>query len=52
MRLVGERTETGGQAARPPGVVLQGVLERITYANEETGYTSPGWPPSGRGGSC
>ncbi|MFO7253135.1 MAG: ATP-dependent RecD-like DNA helicase [Actinomycetes bacterium] len=39
MRLVGERTETGGQAARPPGVVLQGVLERITYVNEETGYT-------------
>ena len=39
MRLVGERTETGGQAARPPGVVLQGALERITYVNEETGYT-------------
>ena len=39
MRLVGERTETGGPAARPPGVVLQAVLERITYVNEETGYT-------------
>ncbi|MGW0433629.1 SF1B family DNA helicase RecD2 [Micromonospora sp. NPDC003197] len=26
-------------AARPPGVVLEAVLERITYANEETGYT-------------
>ncbi|GAA1658331.1 ATP-dependent RecD-like DNA helicase [Saccharothrix algeriensis] len=25
--------------ARPPGVVLDAVLERITYANEETGYT-------------
>ncbi|RKE07771.1 exodeoxyribonuclease V alpha subunit [Catellatospora citrea] len=24
---------------RPPGVVLEAVLERITYANEETGYT-------------
>lgn len=27
-------------AARPgPGAVLEAVLERITYANEETGYT-------------
>src|SRR3989442_14343419 len=27
-------------AARPaPGAVLDAVLERITYANEETGYT-------------
>lgn len=25
--------------ARPPGAVLEAVLERITYANEETGYT-------------
>lgn len=24
---------------RPPGAVLEAVLERITYANEETGYT-------------
>ncbi|MFI6597302.1 ATP-dependent RecD-like DNA helicase [Nonomuraea sp. NPDC050536] len=24
---------------RPPGSVLEAVLERITYANEETGYT-------------
>lgn len=24
---------------RPPGAVLEGVLERITYANEENGYT-------------
>ena len=42
MRYVGERTETGGQGeatARPPGVVLHAVLERITYVNEETGYT-------------
>ncbi|GII82403.1 ATP-dependent RecD-like DNA helicase [Sphaerisporangium siamense] len=30
-------TTTGSEA--PPGVTLQGVLERITYANEETGYT-------------
>jgi exodeoxyribonuclease V alpha subunit len=26
-------------AHRPPGAVLEAVLERITYANEETGYT-------------
>lgn len=26
-------------AERPPGSVLEAVLERITYANEETGYT-------------
>lgn len=35
-------TATGSSlapAARPPGVVLEAVLERITYANEETGYT-------------
>jgi exodeoxyribonuclease V alpha subunit len=24
---------------RPPGVVLEAVLERLTYVNEETGYT-------------
>lgn len=24
---------------RAPGAVLEAVLERITYANEETGYT-------------
>ncbi|MEV4753666.1 ATP-dependent RecD-like DNA helicase [Micromonospora sp. NPDC049559] len=31
----------GGPTAtgRPPGAVLEAVLERITYANEETGYT-------------
>ncbi|GIH61912.1 ATP-dependent RecD-like DNA helicase [Microbispora siamensis] len=29
----------GGAAGRPPGVQLDAVLERITYANEETGYT-------------
>ncbi|WP_169946908.1 ATP-dependent RecD-like DNA helicase [Microbispora sp. H11081] len=29
----------GGAADRPPGVQLDAVLERITYANEETGYT-------------
>ncbi|MGH3679467.1 MAG: helix-hairpin-helix domain-containing protein, partial [Natronosporangium sp.] len=28
-----------GTGARPPGAVLEAVLERITYANEETGYT-------------
>lgn len=27
------------EAARPPAAVLEAVLERITYANEETGYT-------------
>ncbi|GAA4229095.1 exodeoxyribonuclease V alpha subunit [Streptosporangium album] len=26
-------------AEHPPGTVLEAVLERITYANEETGYT-------------
>ncbi|GIH68618.1 SF1B family DNA helicase RecD2 [Sphaerimonospora thailandensis] len=29
----------GAAADRPPGTVLEAVLERITYANEETGYT-------------
>ncbi|MBV1854257.1 ATP-dependent RecD-like DNA helicase [Catellatospora sp. NEAU-YM18] len=35
------QTSAPGEAApaRPPGVVLEAVLERITYANEETGYT-------------
>jgi exodeoxyribonuclease V alpha subunit len=28
-----------GTGARPPGAVLEAVLERVTYANEETGYT-------------
>jgi exodeoxyribonuclease V alpha subunit len=28
-----------GAGARPAGTVLAAVLERITYANEETGYT-------------
>ncbi|TQS29360.1 ATP-dependent RecD-like DNA helicase [Microbispora sp. KK1-11] len=28
-----------GAAGRPPGLQLDAVLERITYANEETGYT-------------
>jgi hypothetical protein len=32
----------------PPGLsVLEAVLERITYANEDTGNTIAGWPPSG-----
>ncbi|MFY1688641.1 ATP-dependent RecD-like DNA helicase [Plantactinospora sp. WMMB782] len=30
---------TDRAADRPGGVVLEAVLERITYANEETGYT-------------
>jgi exodeoxyribonuclease V alpha subunit len=30
---------TTGTSERPPGTVLEAVLERITYANEETGYT-------------
>ncbi|WP_405149250.1 ATP-dependent RecD-like DNA helicase [Sphaerisporangium sp. NBC_01403] len=30
---------TTQEAGRPPGVELSAVLERITYANEETGYT-------------
>ena len=24
---------------RPPGAVLEAVLERLTYVNEDTGYT-------------
>ncbi len=32
-------TVTPPAAAHPPGTVLEAVLERITYANEETGYT-------------
>jgi hypothetical protein len=28
-----------GPASRPPGVMLDAMLERITYANEEAGYT-------------
>jgi exodeoxyribonuclease V alpha subunit len=30
---------TGSEGGRPPGAILEAVLERITYANEETGYT-------------
>ncbi|MEZ0070937.1 exodeoxyribonuclease V alpha subunit [Planotetraspora sp. GP83] len=30
---------SGDPAGRPPGALLDCVLERITYANEETGYT-------------
>ncbi|MEV7967717.1 ATP-dependent RecD-like DNA helicase [Sphaerisporangium sp. NPDC088356] len=30
---------TTPEAGRPPGFELSAVLERITYANEETGYT-------------
>ena len=39
------RVSTGGTmvvvntAVRPPGAVLEAVLERLTYVNEETGYT-------------
>ena len=29
----------GRERAAPGGAVLDAVLERITYANEETGYT-------------
>jgi len=28
-----------GTGAAPPESVLEAVLERVTYANEETGYT-------------
>ncbi|MBB6437064.1 SF1B family DNA helicase RecD2 [Streptomyces candidus] len=44
-------TSTGGGAApgaAAGGAVLEGVLERITYANEETGYTV-GRVDTGRG---
>src|SRR3954452_21436159 len=30
---------TGSEGGRPPGAILEAVLERITYSNEETGYT-------------
>jgi hypothetical protein len=33
---------------RRGGAVLQAVLERITYVNEETGYTMPGPPRTAR----
>ncbi len=32
-------TEPAASTARQPGAVLQAVLERVTYVNEETGYT-------------
>jgi len=32
-------TESSPVPGRTPGVVLEAVLERVTYANEETGYT-------------
>lgn len=31
--------EAGAGTERPRGAVLEAVLERVTYANEETGYT-------------
>jgi hypothetical protein len=37
----------------PAGLsVLEAVLERITYANEDTGYTIAGWLPSGPARIC
>ena len=30
-----------------PLASLDAVLERITYASEETGTPWPGWPPTG-----
>jgi hypothetical protein len=33
--------------AAPPAT-LEAVLEPITYANQETGYTVPGWRPGGQ----
>lgn len=44
VRLVHEGAVTAllsaaGAAERSPGAVVDAVLERITYANEETGYT-------------
>ncbi|ROO52990.1 exodeoxyribonuclease V alpha subunit [Micromonospora sp. Llam0] len=32
-------THSAAPPTRPPAAVLEAVLERITYANEETGYT-------------
>lgn len=38
--MVASALPAAGTGARPPGgAVLEAVLERITYANEETGYT-------------
>ncbi|MEV4517454.1 ATP-dependent RecD-like DNA helicase [Dactylosporangium sp. NPDC049525] len=32
-------TSTAAASTRPPGAVLEAVLERLTYVNEDTGYT-------------
>jgi exodeoxyribonuclease V alpha subunit len=37
--LVAPSPETTGAPERAPAAVLEAVLERITYANDETGYT-------------
>ena len=35
------------QMRAAPPATLEAVLERITYANQETGYTvARGWPPT------
>jgi hypothetical protein len=34
------------QTHAAPSATMDAVLERITYANEETGYTVAGWPPT------
>jgi hypothetical protein len=41
-----------GATERAPRAVLEAVLERITYANEETGYTIAWWPPTAPAGTC
>ena len=39
VRPAKDQPEQAGVPERPRGAVLEAVLERITYANEETGYT-------------
>jgi exodeoxyribonuclease V alpha subunit len=41
--------QDGGVETAAKGTVLEAVLERITYANEETGYTIARVAPDGRG---
>jgi exodeoxyribonuclease V alpha subunit len=38
-RWTGERQDIPVTTQRPAGAVLEAVLERLTYVNEETGYT-------------
>ena len=37
--MVAVTTTPASAPTRPPGAVLEAVLERLTYVNEDTGYT-------------